>query len=156
MGAKNGRIKKIYHPYQKWEEHKKKMWVTPSKEEVKNLLPKVVEFTGNHIEYGRAMLEVIKFWKYSCEDKLTDTNLNRKAWLGHAACCYKFGWSESLVRLAWGKLTNQQRLLANKQAERAINIYLHYLDQIRQKNQLTIFDEDKNRKIHKRLGIKML
>jgi hypothetical protein len=150
------RISKIYHHYEKWEEHKFGMWLTPSKEEAERLLPMVVKFTGNHIKYGNAMLEVIKSWKYSCEDKLTDTNLNRKAWLGHAACCHKFGWPESLVRLAWGKLNNQQQLLANGQAERAINIYLHYLDQIRQKNQLTIFDEDKNREIHKRLGIKML
>jgi hypothetical protein len=132
------------------------MWVTPLKEEVERLLPKVVEFTGNHIEYGAAMLEVIKSWKYSCEDKLTDININRKAWLGHAACCHKFGWPESLVRLAWGKLNNEQRSLANQQAEKVISIYLHFLDQIRQKNQLSLFDETKNREIHKRLGIKML
>ena len=151
-----GRIKKIYHHYDKWEEYKNGMWKSPTKEEVERLLPEIVNFTGNHIEYGMAMIEVIKKWKYSCEDKLTDNNLNRRAWLGHAACCNKFGWKESLVRSAWKKLTNDQRNLANLEAEKAINIYLNFLLQKSQKNQLTIFDENKNREIHKRMGIKVL
>jgi len=150
------RIKKIYHHYKKWEEHKSGMWKSPTKQEVEILLPEIVKFTSNHIEYGIAMLEVIKKWKYSCEDKLTDKNLNRRAWLGHAACCNKFGWKESVVRMAWKQLTNNQRLLANLEADKAINIYLNFLLQKKQINQLTIINENKNREIHKRMGTKML
>lgn len=150
------RVKKIYHHYEKWEEYKAGMWENPSKDEIENLVPQIIEFTGNHIEYGKAMLEVIKNWKFSCEDKLTDIHLNRRAWLGHAACCFKFGWKESLVRIAWNKLTNKQRFLANKEADKCINFYINYLHQKNQKNQLTLFNEVKNREIHKRMGAEML
>lgn len=150
------RIKRVYHHYEKWEEHKKGMWLKPSKEEAERLLPLIIYFTGDHIEYGKAMLEVIKNWKFSCEDKLTDIHINRRAWLGHAACSYKFGWKESLVRQAWKMLSNKQRLLANEQADKAINIYLNYLLQKRQINQLNIFDEESNRKIYQRMEAKML
>lgn len=155
MGT-TGRVKRIYHPYHKWEEDKNGMWLSPKKGEVENLLPQIIQFTSNHIEYGKAMIQVISSWKYSCEDKLTDVNLNRRAWLGHAACCHKFGWKESLVRMAWAQLSAKQQLLANQEADKAINIYLNFLDQIKQKNQLTLFDEAKNREIHNRMGKKVL
>jgi len=155
MGT-TGRIKKIYHHYKKWEEYKKGMWVKPTIEEIQDLIPIIVEFTGNHLEYGKAMIEVIKSWKYSCEDKLTDIHINRRAWLGHAACCYKFGWKESLVRQAWKMLSNKQRILANEQADKVITIYLNYLIQKKQLNQLHIFDEESNRKIYQRMATKML
>jgi hypothetical protein len=153
MGTtRGGNLKKIHHPYQKWEEYKKGMWKSISRVEAEKLLPLVVKFTGNHIEYGKAMFEVLKTWKYSCEDKLTDISLNRKAWLGHAACCLKFGWPESIVREGWKLLNNNQRNLANEQAEKAILYYLHFLEQKKQTNQLTLFDETKNREIYKRMG----
>jgi len=51
---------------------------------------------------------------------LTDSNLNRKAWIGHAACAMALGCPEDITREAWGRLTDEQRILANREAERAI------------------------------------
>lgn len=83
-------------------------------------LAKAEAFTGDHELYGQFMMRVIREWPISCENALTDSNLNRKAWIGHAACALAFGCPEDIVRKAWGRLTDEQRVLANKKAARAI------------------------------------
>ena len=113
-------MKQIYHPYWKWEDYKNGMWRKVSKEEELKLLPEIINFTGDYKLYGAAMFEVIKYWKYSCEHNLTDMGMNRKAWVGHAACCYKHGYPEYLVREAWNTLSTKQQSLANKMADEAI------------------------------------
>lgn len=113
-------MKQIYHQYNKWEDYKNGMWRKLSKEEDAELLPKIIEFTGDHKLYGAAMIDVINNWKYACEHNLSDLNINRRAWIGHAACCYRHKWPEYLVREAWNKLTIKQQSLANKAADEAI------------------------------------
>lgn len=110
----------IYHPYWKWEDYKAGMWRKLTKEEELIMLPEVIKFTGDYKAYGSAMFEVINHWKYSCEHNLTDLSMNRKAWLGHAACCFKYGYPEYLVREAWNTLNTKQQSLANKMADEAI------------------------------------
>lgn len=83
-------------------------------------LEKAIEFTSNHVLYGVYMMKVAREWRYSCENALTDLSLNRKAWIGHAACAYANSIPEDITRKAWGFLTNEQKVLANKQADNAI------------------------------------
>lgn len=116
-------MKQYYAHYEKWEDYQNGMWRHATKEDKEILLPKVIEFTGNHIDYGSAMEQVINKWRVSCSQNLTDNSINQKAWLGHAACNFKFGWNEEIVRIAWGHLTDDQRLLANAQADKYINIW---------------------------------
>ena len=83
-------------------------------------LQRAVTFTGNHRLYGRYMQRVTMEWPNSCLNALTDYNLNRKAWIGHAACALALRCPEDITRQAWGLLHNEQRILANRQAERTI------------------------------------
>jgi len=114
-------MKRIYHPYYNWEEIKAGMWDTCSNQE--EMLKKAIEFTGNHALYGSYMLRVVNEWPISCENSLTAETINRKAWLGHAACAMAIRCPENITRLAWGYLTEEQRILANKQAEEKIKIW---------------------------------
>jgi len=66
---------------------------------------------------------VVKEWPNACEQNLTNTNINRRAWVGHAACCLAFGCPEYITREAWGFLSDKQRDDANKQADYAIMIW---------------------------------
>lgn len=109
---------RVYHHYLLWEENSHNMWGSVNNK--KKFLQKAVEFTGNHRLYGRFMLRVSKEWKYSCENALTDSNLNKRAWIGHAACALALDCPESIVREAWGMLSDEQRILANKRADEAI------------------------------------
>ena len=112
---------RTYHPYWKWEETRFNMWGKVNDREY--FLKKMIEFTGNHNKYGNAMLKVIREWKYSCEHNLSDISQNRRAWLGHAACALKYKCPEDIVRQAWSYLSDEQRILANEKADKAINYW---------------------------------
>lgn len=112
------KLNRVYHPYDQWEEIKHNMW--GKIKDRGSMLQKAIEFTGNHKLYGSYMIKVIKEWPISCENALTDQNLNQKAWIGHAACALAINCPEDITRKAWGYLTDEQRFLANREAARAI------------------------------------
>lgn len=88
-------MKRIYHPFWDWEDYKAGMW---NKSKNKDLLQKAIEFTGNAELYGSYMFRITDEWPISCEHNLTDLSQNRKAWLGHAACCLAIGCPEDITR----------------------------------------------------------
>ena len=112
------KLKRIWLPIDCWEEIGSNMWGEVTNRRL--FLQRAVIFTGNHRLYGRYMQRVTVEWPNSCINALTDYNLNRKAWIGHAACALALRCPEDITRQAWGLLTNEQRILANRQADRAI------------------------------------
>lgn len=112
------KLNRVYRKISEWEEVEHNMW---GKAKNKNaMLKKAIEFTSNHIAYGEYMMRVAKEWPASCENALTDNMINKKAWIGHAACALALGCPEDITRKAWGYLSYEQQLLANNQAEAAI------------------------------------
>lgn len=109
---------RIYHPVESWEEVAANMWGEAT--DPRSMLEQAIAFTGDHVAYGEHMLRVVREWPISCENALTDSSLNQKAWIGHAACALALNCPEDITRKAWGYLTDEQRLLANKAAARAI------------------------------------
>lgn len=87
------------------------------------------------------MKEVIAQWPNTMMNSLTNTSINRKAFLGHCAVNYKLGIPEYITRIAWSELTEQQRIDANKEAESCIKKYEN---------------EIQNRRIHKNMGTQLL
>lgn len=114
-------IERIYHPYWRWEEVRHNMWGKVKDRE--KYLHWAIQFTGDHEKYGVYMRRVVRDWKYSCEHNLTNTTQNRRAWIGHAACALAANCPEDIVRQAWGFLSDQQQIDANKQADEAIKIW---------------------------------
>ena len=112
------KLKRVWLPIDQWEEISANMWGEVVNRRI--FLQRAVIFTGNHRLYGRYMQRVTIEWPNSCINALTDYNLNRKAWIGHAACALALHCPEDITRQAWGLLTNEQRILANRQADRAI------------------------------------
>ena len=112
---------RVYHPVSKWEEIGYNMWGDVS--DAAGFLEKAIAFTGDHELYGHHMTLVALNWPFSCENALTDYSMNRKAWIGHAACALGIGCPEDITRKAWGFLTNEQRTLANAEAEAAIELW---------------------------------
>ena len=96
------------------------MWSRVHGERRAVLLQQAIEFTGNHALYGSWMLKVTQQWPTSCEHNLTDIGMNRRAWVGHAACCLAIDCPEDITREAWGYLTQQQQEDANQRADEAI------------------------------------
>lgn len=115
-------MKRIYHPYWTWEDWQAGMWGSVSKAEAAALLTKAVEFTGNATLYGSYMQRVIREWPIACEHNLTETSMNRQAWIGHAATAMALGGCpETITRQAWAHLTQEQQDAANEQAQQAID-----------------------------------
>ena len=114
-------LAEIWHPWWLWEEIPANMWGDVS--ERKEWLKKAIEFTGDDVLYGSWMMKVVKHWKYSCEHNLTKMDINRKAWVGHAAVAMAMQCPEDIVREAWGYLTKEQQDLANMRAQEAINYW---------------------------------
>ena len=120
---------RVYHPYTEWEEVAHGMWSAVDNK--KEWLARAIAFTGDHALYGSYMLRVIKEWPISCENALTDESLNQRAWVGHAACALAIGCPEDITREAWGLLSDEQRILANREADRAIRVWRNNYAKIR-------------------------
>lgn len=114
-------IKQVWTPYTAWEDFLNGMWRKVTPEEQKILLPIAVEFTGNVDLYGGAMMEVVSAWPNTMLNSLTNPSLNKRAFLGHCACCYKIQMPESVTRTAWWLLTEQQRIVADEVAQKVID-----------------------------------
>lgn len=132
MGAK---IKQVFIPYWEWEDWINGMWAKGNEDH----LQATIEFTGDHVKYGEAMGEVIRAWPRTMLNSLTNTSINRRAFLGHCAVCFKLGIAESVTRKAWFMLTDQQRFDADKIADIHIRAY-----------------ERQNNKVHSGMGTQML
>lgn len=100
------------------------------------ILNKAITFTGNSELYGEWMLKVVEQWPVSCEQNLTDKNINQRAWIGHAACCMAINCPEDITREAWGCLSKQQQFEANEKADIAIKVW----------------NEKQNNKVHSEMG----
>lgn len=112
---------KIWHPYHLWEDLA--MWRDIEKPEYDRLLPMAVEFTGNYRLYGEFMRKVLVEFPIACEHNLTCPSMNKRAWIGHAACYLAINCPEYVTRHAWGMLTEEQRVLADMQADEAIDLW---------------------------------
>lgn len=114
-------MKRVYKPYWEWEDYLNGMWRKVGPVEEEKFLSESIEFTGNHVLYGAAMIKVVFAWPNTMINTLTNTSVNRKAFVGHCACSFDFNCPEYIVRIAWKELTDNQRDLANNEAQKAIN-----------------------------------
>jgi hypothetical protein len=116
---------RIFHTFDKWECAKagfyeskppKGMTADHCRAYYKVLLSDIPEFE-------RILALVTSEWVHSCEHYLTNSAMNRIAWLGQAALCYKHGIPAEF-RGGYGLLTENQQLAADEAALRALNAWM--------------------------------
>lgn len=115
---------RIFHTYEKWECHKagfykskKDGWTNEQCEQ------EYIKVLGDVDLFESILKKVIVEWKYSCEHYLTNSSMNRIAWLGQASVCYHSG-VPSCYSGAWFLLSDEQQKAANKIAHKYLNIWL--------------------------------
>jgi hypothetical protein len=113
-------MKPIYHHYEKWEDYQNGMYEKINTDHEKSYVDKAVLIMKDDILFGGFMKRVVNEWKFSSEHNLSDSSSNRRAWMGQSALCYAFSCPEYITRLAWWKLTPEEREKANQQADIAI------------------------------------
>lgn len=79
-----------------------------------------LKFISDHVLYGKSMREVVYKWENSMINFLTNRSINRNAYLGQCAVCFKLKIPEYIVRKAWKKLSAEQMNLANLEATNTI------------------------------------
>lgn len=116
---------RIFHTFDKWEcnkagfyESKPPVGMTADqcKEVYRDLLSDIPAFEA-------ALQKVITEWKHSCEHYLTNSAMNRIAWLGQASLCISKGIPAE-YRGGYSLLTEEQQLAADQAALRALNQWM--------------------------------
>jgi len=72
--------------------------------------------------FNECMRRVSEEWKYSCENFLTNTSINRVAWLGQAAMCIYTG-IPSCFRGGFKRLSPREQSRANSAAEHFLFVW---------------------------------
>ena len=115
---------RIFHTYDKWECHKAGFYENSkegmSKAECEEAYRK---FLSDDKEFAKALNSVTTEWKHSCEHYLTNSAMNRIAWLGQASACYALG-IPSAYRGGFNLLSEAEQLKANKLALKYLNKWL--------------------------------
>ena len=116
---------RIFHQYTEWECYKAGFYATTMKDMSKEQCEQsYANFLSDLPRFTEALNGVISSWKKSCEHYLTNSAMNRIAWLGQAAICYDMG-IPSTFRGGFSLLTDQQQDAANKVALEYLNIWLN-------------------------------
>lgn len=118
-------LQRIYHRYENWECYKAGFFntlsfVITSRQE---FIDKVVELFSDAVLTELYMKKVIIDWPNSTEHNLTNTSMNRVAWLGQSACCIYASVPSILTMEAWHHVSEECREKANKIAENIISEY---------------------------------
>lgn len=106
-------MERIFHHYSKWEDFHAGMY-DESKDGRKERVQKAAFILGTPNICRNAMEKVVSEWRIATEFNLSNTEINRKAWLGQAACSCFAGIHEDETREAWGIMTEAQRVEANR------------------------------------------
>jgi len=116
---------RVFHTFDKWECNAAGFYETkpPKGMTADHCRAYYRELLSDIPEFERILSRVITEWKHSCEHYLTNSAMNRIAWLGQASLCMKYG-IPSEFRGGYGLLTEDQQLAADEAALRALNTWM--------------------------------
>lgn len=115
---------RVFHTYDKWECYQAGFYNT-TKDGMKKEECEIAyrDFLADIPRFEDALNHVTAEWKHSCEHYLTNSAMNRIAWLGQASVCYAMG-IPSTYRSGFSLLTEEQQNAANDIALAYLNKWL--------------------------------
>lgn len=116
---------RIFHTFDKWECAIAGFYESTAPNGMKADACKTAyrDLLSNIPEFEAALSRVITEWKNSCEHYITNSAMNRIAWLGQASLCIAKGIPAEF-RGGYGLLTDEQQLAADEAALRALNTWM--------------------------------
>lgn len=115
---------RVFHTFDKWECHKAGFYASRKEGITKDQGEKMYcDFLSDSEKFRKAATGVINEWKHSCEHYLTNSSMNRIAWIGQAAMCYETG-IPSVYCSGFNLLTEEQQKQANQVALDVLNVWL--------------------------------
>ena len=126
--------RRIFHTHDMWECYRAGFYASTKEGMTKAECEEAYrEFLSDTDVFAAALEHVISEWKFSCEHYLTNSAMNRIAWLGQAAACYAIK-IPSAFRSGFWLLTEEEQGLANETALVYLNRWLAAND----RNQVTM------------------
>lgn len=109
---------RIYHHWEKWECCRAGMYEStpPNGLTADKCREMYAEFLSDSGRFAMAMNRVLDEWPHSCDQFLSNQDINRIAWLGQASMCIETGVS-SAFRGGFKLLSQRQQAQANALAE---------------------------------------
>lgn len=113
-------MSRLYHPWYRWECYKDGFY------EINTALTRdecefiYADYFCKKGKFERDIPKVIKNWKYSCEHFLTNTSINRIAWLGQACVFFTTGVTPN-YKYAYNNIDKEVRDYNNEIAKAAID-----------------------------------
>lgn len=116
---------RIFHTYDKWECYKAGFYGTVAPEGMTNQQCEeaYARFLEDDNAFRDALDHVITDWVHSCEHYLTNTAMNRIAWLGQAALAYALHIPAKFCG-GFYLLSEEKQTIANKTAHEYLNKWL--------------------------------
>jgi hypothetical protein len=116
---------RIHYAWYEMEEYRPHggMWITPPADERNSLIRAAESLMVDTPEFLAACLRATTEWPRSTGVAFTTPGLNRRAWVGHAACFLATGSPEETTRIAWHLLDDGEQYAANDAADTAISAW---------------------------------
>lgn len=115
---------RVFHTFDKWECVKAGFYATSkdgmSKEQCEAAY---VDLLTDPMLFASVARKMIEAWPMSCEHYLTNTAMNRIAWIGQASVCFYSG-VPSKFSGGWSQLTKKEQHQANQIAMNVLNGWL--------------------------------
>ena len=113
-------MNRIYHPYWLWEDYKAGFYENVSGKEKNIFSDKVFEMFNSQSLTLENMFYVVDNWNYSMQHNLSNSSMNKIAYIGQSACCNYAGNPYTVTMEVWSKLDKKIQLRANKDALKAL------------------------------------
>ena len=115
------KIKQEYTPYYLWECYKNNLYNVSYN---KNDVSKCLEFMQNNNLFVESMHSVCFEWNYTMLNHLTNTNINRIAFLGQCGVCYSQKVPSILTKKCWKYLEPKNQIFLNNSANNIIKKWI--------------------------------
>lgn len=119
------KVKRLYHHWERWECYKAGFYNTSPPDGIDNdsALLMYAYFLADIDRFKTATKKVFDEWPNSCEQFLTNQNINRIAWIGQSSMCIETG-IPSKYRGGFRLLTDKQQHDANNAAEEMLTQWI--------------------------------
>lgn len=116
-------MEQIFKHYEEWEDFKAGMFSLNEVSNKDEKLQDAINLLSNSSSFYLTLRDVCMIWRVATDVNLTNKRQNRRAWLGAAACMFKYNVPEYITREAWGMLDEKVQILANSVADKIIFEY---------------------------------
>jgi hypothetical protein len=113
-------MQRVWHRYEIWEDYCYGMYSSLSQNEKEQMKKDALSLMKDTEAFYLSMLRAVYEWPISSEHNLTAIGSNRRSWVGQAALAIQIGCPEDLTRQCWSEITNRERRLANRAADKVI------------------------------------